>query len=95
MIRIELPIRVRPAPPISIRCVGPQSVTSWPKIRCQTSSSGNPIRAKADAASIAIPPSGAYQSPEIRTARSLGLPSGRTIARKPALKIPKRPTRIR
>ena len=30
------------APPISIRWVGPQSVTSWPNSRCQMSSSGKP-----------------------------------------------------
>ena len=74
--RIALPIRVRPAPPISIRCVGPQRVTSWPKIRCQTSSSGKPISAKAAAASIAMPPSGAYQSPAIRIARAARLALG-------------------
>ena len=87
-IRMQLPIRVRPAPPISIRWVGPQRVTSWPKMRCQTSSSGKPISAKAADAIIAIPPSGAYQSPLIRTAARLGRPSGSTIARKPAVKIP-------
>ena len=37
------PTRVIAAPPISIRCVGPHSVTSWPNRRCQTSSSGKPI----------------------------------------------------
>ena len=26
-----------PAPPISMRCVGPHKVTSWPNNRCQTS----------------------------------------------------------
>ena len=57
------PIRVMPAPPISIRWVGPQRVTSWPNRRCQTSSSGKPIRAKAPQAAIRTPPTGAYQSP--------------------------------
>ena len=38
----ERPTRVIAAPPISIRCVGPQSVTSWPNSRCQKSSSGKP-----------------------------------------------------
>jgi hypothetical protein len=52
------------------------------------SSRGKPISAKAADASIAIPPSGAYQSPLIRTAPRLGRPSGSTIARKPAVKIP-------
>ena len=40
------------APPMSMRCVGPQSVTSWPKSRCQTSSSGKPSSAKAPHAAI-------------------------------------------
>ena len=40
----------RPAPPISIRWVGPHSVTSWPKMRCQTSSRGKPISAYKPAA---------------------------------------------
>ena len=40
-----MPAVDRPAPPISIRWVGPHSVTSWPNSRCQTSSSGKPIRA--------------------------------------------------
>ena len=83
-----MPISVIPAPPISIRWVGPQSVTSWPKIRCQTSSSGNPISANAAEAIIATPPSGAYQPSLILIAPRLGLPSGRTIARKPAAKMP-------
>ncbi len=57
------PIRVIPAPPISIRWVGPQRVTSWPNSRCQRSSSGKPTRAKAPQAAIRSPPTGAYQSP--------------------------------
>ena len=40
--RIPWPIRVIAAPPRSIRWVGPQRVTSWPKMRCQTSSRGKP-----------------------------------------------------
>ena len=36
----ERPTSVIAAPPISIRWVGPQSVTSWPNSRCQKSSSG-------------------------------------------------------
>ena len=65
-----------PAPPISIRCVGPQSVTSWPKSRCQTSSSGKPIRANAPQAAIRRPPTGAYQSRAMRTAAGPGRPFG-------------------
>ena len=57
------------APPISIRWVGPHSVTSWPNRRCQTSSSGKPISAKAPQAQISTPPSGACQSRAIRIAR--------------------------
>ena len=34
-----------PAPVMSMRWVGPHSVTSWPNSRCQTSSSGKPRRA--------------------------------------------------
>ena len=56
------PTSVIAAPPISIRCVGPHSVTSWPNRRCQTSSSGKPISEKAPQAAISTPPSGAYQS---------------------------------
>ena len=43
MSRTDRPTSVIDAPPMSMRCVGPQSVTSWPKRRCQTSSSGKPI----------------------------------------------------
>ena len=43
------PISVIAAPPISIRCVGPHSVTSCPNSRCQTSSSGKPISANVPA----------------------------------------------
>ena len=50
-----------PAPPISIRCVGPHSVTSCPKIRCQTSSSGNPMRAYSPPPATRTPPTGTYQ----------------------------------
>ncbi len=34
--RTAMPTSDMPAPPISIRCVGPQRVTSWPKSRCQS-----------------------------------------------------------
>ena len=60
--RTAMPTSVIAAPPISIRCVGPQSVTSWPKRRCHTSSSGKPISEKAPQAQTSTPPSGAYQS---------------------------------
>ena len=86
-IRIASPIRVIAAPPISIRCVGPQSVTSWPKMRCQTSSSGKPISANAPqqrdqhAAERRVPVAA------MRTALGDGLSRGSTHARKPAVKI--------
>ena len=57
-------------PPISIRWVGPQSVTSWPKRRCQKSSSGKPESAKAPQAVITMPPIGAYQPGPMRTAEA-------------------------
>ncbi len=83
------------APPISIRWVGPQRVTSWPKRRCQTSSSGKPISEKAPQAAIRMPPMGAYQSPEMRMAVGPGRSFGITMARKPAAKTPKRPPRMK
>ena len=94
-IRIAIPIRVMAAPPMSIRWVGPQSVTSWPKILCQTSSRGKPIRANIPQVVITTPPRGAYQSPTMRTALREGFSRGRTQATKPAVKIPKRPPRMR
>ncbi len=93
--RTAIPTRVIDAPPMSIRWVGPQSVTSWPNRRCQTSSSGKPVSAKAPQAHTRMPPSGAYQSPPSLTAVLLGRSLGRTIARKPALKIPNSPTRMK
>ena len=61
-----------PAPPISIRCVGPHSVTSWPKSRCQTSSSGKPASANAPQAAISTPPTGARQPQPTETAAAPG-----------------------
>ena len=89
------PISEIEAPPISIRCVGPQSVTSWPNSRCQTSSSGKPISAKPPAAAISTPPSGAYQPSKSRIAVGPGFSFGMHIERKPAAKMPNRPNRIR
>ena len=70
--RTASPMSVIEAPPISIRCVGPQRVTSWPKRRCQTSSSGKPVSEKAPQAAIRMPPMGAYQSPEMRIGGGAG-----------------------
>ncbi|SHV64785.1 Uncharacterised protein [Mycobacteroides abscessus subsp. abscessus] len=71
--RISTETRDSPAPPISIRWVGPQSVTSWPKMRCQMSSSGNPINAYRPHMAISSPPTGAYQVRVMRTAADPGL----------------------
>ena len=71
--RMPWPISEIEAPPISIRWVGPHSVTSWPNRRCQTSSSGKPISAKPPAAAISTPPSGAYQPSKSRIAVGHGL----------------------
>ena len=96
-IRIAAASVASEAPPISIRCVGPQSVTSWPNSRCQTSSSGKPDSAKPAQAVISTAPSGAYQSPMMRTEVALGfLPaSGSAMPSRPATKTPNRPKRIR
>ena len=67
-----IPTSVIAAPPISIRCVGPQSVTSCPNSRCQTSSSGKPVSENAPHAQISTPPSGACQSLVRRIADALG-----------------------
>ena len=89
-----MPMSVIAAPPMSIRWVGPQSVTSWPKRRCQTSSSGNPISANIPQARITTPPSGAYQLPVTLIAVRDGRSSGRTQATNPAMKMPKSPPRM-
>ena len=84
------------APPISIRWVGPQSVTSWPKSRCQKSSSGKPTSENAPQASDQhaadgrVPVAGDAHGAGPGRSRGAG-----TIARKPAAKMPNRPARIR
>jgi hypothetical protein len=84
------------APPISMRWVGPQSVTSWPNSRCHRSSSGKPSSAYPPASAIRIAPTGAYQPSAIRTAEGVGFsPFGRPTAMQPAAKIPNSPKRIR
>ena len=82
------PISVIEAPPKSIRCVGPQSVTSWPKSRCHMSSSGKPISAKAPHAAMSTPPTGAYQSRWMRMAPAPGRSLGRAMARQPDANTP-------
>ena len=89
------PTSVIAAPPISIRCVGPQSVTSCPNRRCQTSSSGKPISENAPAAAISTPPRGAYQPSASFTAIRDGFSSGRHIDRKPLEKTPNSPPRMK
>jgi hypothetical protein len=93
--RTARPISVIAAPPISIRWVGPQRVTSWPKRRCQTSSSGKPISENAPQAVIRMPPTGAYQSRPILIADPLGFSFGSTIARNPDAKTPNSPARMK
>ena len=79
------------APPIIIRWVGPHSVTSWPKMRCQMSSSGKPIIAYIPQAAISNPPTGACQLRVMRTDAGPGLSNGNTTANMPATKMPNRP----
>jgi hypothetical protein len=83
------------APPNSSRCVGPHSVTSWPKMRCQMSSSGKPISATPEHTRISTPPSGASSTPGNRRAVGPGDSVGRKIATSPAKKIRKSPTRMK
>ena len=61
--RIIAPSVESDAPPNSSRCVGPHSVTSWPKMRCQMSSSGKPASATPEQTRIRTPPSGACRPP--------------------------------
>ena len=73
--RIMPPSVESEAPPNSSRCVGPHSVTSWPKMRCQRSSSGKPASATPEQKRISTPPSGASRPPgslQGRRARRLG-----------------------
>ena len=86
--RIAMATSVMHAPPMSMRCVGPQSVTSWPKSRCHWSSSGKPIREKLPAANMITPPSGACQSRVILMNVGPSFFSGRHIAKKPAMTMP-------
>ena len=79
---------VMAAPPMSMRCVGPQSVTSWPNSRCHWSSSGNASSEKLPATNMRMPPSGAYQSRVIFTNVGPSFCSGRHIAKKPAMTMP-------
>ncbi|CAB4936957.1 unannotated protein [freshwater metagenome] len=89
-------MRDSPAPPISIRCVGPHSVTSWPKMRCQMSSNGKPMSAYSPLPAISRPPVGAYQVRVILTAARPGFSSsGRMIASAPAMKRKNKPTRMK
>ena len=93
--RIRAPTTENAAPPNSSRCVGPQSVTSWPKMRCQMSSSGNASREIEPQTVMITPPSGAHQPLGRRIADRLGFSSGSAIATTPAKRTPKRPTRMK
>jgi len=89
--RMSIPNRLSPAPPISMRWVGPQSVTSCPKSRWETSSSGKPMSANAPQPMRTSPPTGTCQSRVSFTALAPGRFSGSTSARKPAANRPKSP----
>ncbi len=81
---------VSTAPAIIMMWVGPQSVTSWPNSRCQTSSSGKPDRAKLEHSSISAPPTG--MRPRIGRLIAVALRGssslGSDIASRPAAKMP-------
>ena len=64
---IAMPITENVAPPRSMKWVGDHSVTSWPKIRCQTSSRGSAARPNAEQKIISAPPTGIRQLPPRRT----------------------------
>ncbi len=70
------------APPISIRWVGPQRVTSWPKIRCQMSSRGKAASELAPQIAIISAPIGACQPGAISKEVRVGL-FGRAMAEHP------------
>ncbi|SLI00094.1 Uncharacterised protein [Mycobacteroides abscessus subsp. abscessus] len=94
--RSSTPTSDSPAPPMSIRWVGPQRVTSWPKMRCQMSSRGKPISAYRPAPAMRMPPTGAYQVRVIRTAAAPGFSSrGRTMASMPAVNRKNSPARMK
>ncbi len=83
-------------PPVSmIRWVGPHKVTSWPKIECQMSSSGNPSRANAPHAVMTRPLVGTTQVSLSRMpVRRASSPRAITMASQPAAKMPNSPIRI-
>ena len=73
-----------PAPPMSMRWVGPQSVTSWPNSRCHTSSRGKPSSAYMPAPASSRPPTGACQPSVTRTEAGPGLHADRQADREDA-----------
>ena len=89
------PISVIPAPPNNIRWVGPQSVTSWPNTRCQTSSSGKPASANAPQRPSAGRRPARAARRRCRPRGGAGGSRGIAIASTPARKTPNRPTRLR
>ena len=93
--RIMPPSVESEAPPNSSRCVGPHSVTSWPKMRCQRSSSGKPVSATPEQTRISTPPSGASSPPGSLSAVAPGFSVGRKIASRPAKNTPNSPTRMK
>ena len=93
--RIHAPITENEAPPKRSRWVGPQSVTSWPKMRCQPSSSGKASSEIEPQIVMISPPSGAYQPFGSRMAERLGRSSGSARAITPANRTPNSPTRMK
>lgn len=64
-------------------------------MRCQMSSSGNPISAYRPHNAISTPPTGAYQVRVIRMAAGPGFSYGSTIAIEPAMNSRNSPIRMK
>ena len=94
IIKTQPPYVDRLAPPMSMRWVGPNSVTSWPKSLCQTSSSGKPSRAKVPQPSRRPAPTGARQERVRRSVPAGRLSRDSAIEMAPAAKTPARPKRM-
>ncbi len=63
----SIPVTVSIPPKRKTKCVGDQSVTSWPKIRCQTSSSASADRPKLMQTTSSTAPIGTRQPSVMRT----------------------------
>ena len=92
---MAMPITENVAPPRSMKWVGDHSVTSCPKIRCQTSSSGSAARPNAEQKIISAPPTGIRQLPPRRTQAGPGSwPWASPRHSTPAANEPKKPNSI-